>query len=899
MSAQNNPPPEKALDTPANDNSGTDSPSEVELEQDIVNEKSLLRKLDLKLLPAVGILYLLSFLDRSNVGNARIEGLTTDLNMSGNQYLTGLTLYFIGYVLFEIPCNIILKRTTPRFWLPTLTIAWGIVATLMGIVTNMAGFFVARFFLGVTESGLFPGVVYYFSMWYKRRERQFRISLFFSAASLAGAFGGILAWGIGHMRVVWNNGWRWIFILEGIATVVIAVGAYWFIQNYPDTAKFVSEQERRFIRARLASDSDATHNEKFSWSNVMDAIKDPKCWLYGLGFHTMSLPLYTFSLFIPTIIKNLGYTAAVAQLLTIPPYAVAFVTTLTVAIYSERTGRRAFFIMGSSAVAAIGYIILLANSDPVGKPGVSYLGTFFAAAGIYPATALVLSWPAINVSGQTKRAVGNAMQITIGNLGAVLGTQLYRANDGPRYIVGHSFALGYLLANIIVCGILYLVLKGENKRREAIAPEVQAIGDLEDWPVLIHIPASPRTEEALAKDELAERPGALLQAGVSTNLHEKSKLARLGSREHLYMATIDELSVKNEKRMPFAGVHDSGEERDDSKLRESERHDARRKASNGPEYRSGLLLECKALRFDIDVLSRTLRHLCSMGYLKEVNSDEYDGTNFTKSLSLPIIAGGYPCLVESCWPTFSNFPFYLKKHDWSIPPDPRDGPMQDVIGKDNNFFKHMMTNHPAGEFQNHMAGYRQGRPSWMDDGFFPVSERLVKDADNSPEATFLVDIGGSIGHDLDEFCRKHPTAPGRHVLQDLEYVLSQIQKVDPKIEPMSYDFHTEQPIKGARAYYMHSVLHDWTDDVCESILSRVTAAMKPGYSKLLINENVIPSIGADWQATALDMMMMTLFSSRERTEEQWRKLLEPAGLRIIKIWSAGEGVESLIECELA
>lgn len=138
--------------------------------------------------------------------------------------------------------------------------------------------------------------------------------------------------------------------------------------------------------------------------------------------------------------------------------------------------------MGSSAVAAIGYIILLANSDPVGKPGVSYLGTFFAAAGIYPATALVLSWPAINVSGQTKRAVGNAMQITIGNLGAVLGTQLYRANDGPRYIVGHSFALGYLLANIIVCGILYLVLKGENKRREAIAPEVQAIGDLEDWP---------------------------------------------------------------------------------------------------------------------------------------------------------------------------------------------------------------------------------------------------------------------------------------------------------------------------------------------------------------------------------------------------------------------------------
>ncbi|KXH26158.1 O-methyltransferase [Colletotrichum simmondsii] len=303
----------------------------------------------------------------------------------------------------------------------------------------------------------------------------------------------------------------------------------------------------------------------------------------------------------------------------------------------------------------------------------------------------------------------------------------------------------------------------------------------------------------------------------------------------------------------------------------------------------------KALRFDIDILSRTLSHLWSMGYLKEVGPDEYNGTNFTRSLSLSIIAGGYPCLVESCWPTFSNFPLYLKKHDWSISADPREGPMQDVIGKDNNFFKHMMTNRPAGEFQNHMAGYRQGRPSWMDDGFFPVSERLVKGADSSPEAAFLVDIGGIIGHDLDESCRKHPTAPGRHVLQDLECVLSQIQKVDPKIELMSYDFHTEQPVKGARAYCMHSVLHDWTDVVCGSILSRVTEAMTPGYSKLLINENVIPSIGADWQATALDMMMMTLFSSRERTEEQRRKLLEPAGLKIVKIWSAGEGVESLIE----
>lgn len=124
--------------------------------------------------------------------------MTEDLDISGNQYLNGLTLYFVGYVLFEIPCNIVLKRTTPRIWLPTLSLAWGIVATLLGVVQNYDGYLSSRFFLGVAESGLFPGVVFYLSMWYKRNEQHYRVALFFSAASLAGAFGGILAWVCRH-----------------------------------------------------------------------------------------------------------------------------------------------------------------------------------------------------------------------------------------------------------------------------------------------------------------------------------------------------------------------------------------------------------------------------------------------------------------------------------------------------------------------------------------------------------------------------------------------------------------------------------------------------------------------------------------------------------------------------
>jgi len=125
-------------------------------------------------------------------------------------------------VLFEIPCNIVLKRTTPRSWLPTLMLSWGVVATLMGVTQSFSGFLAVRFFLGVTESGLFPGVVFYLSMWYKRNEQHYRVALFFSAASLAGAFGGILAYGIGFMKGVGGlNSWRWIFILVRIIKLLL------------------------------------------------------------------------------------------------------------------------------------------------------------------------------------------------------------------------------------------------------------------------------------------------------------------------------------------------------------------------------------------------------------------------------------------------------------------------------------------------------------------------------------------------------------------------------------------------------------------------------------------------------------------------------------------------------
>ncbi|KAH7001129.1 S-adenosyl-L-methionine-dependent methyltransferase [Ilyonectria destructans] len=310
----------------------------------------------------------------------------------------------------------------------------------------------------------------------------------------------------------------------------------------------------------------------------------------------------------------------------------------------------------------------------------------------------------------------------------------------------------------------------------------------------------------------------------------------------------------------------------------------------------------KAVEVDAALLAtgRLLRHLASMGYLKEVGSNTYELTNFTRSMSIPIIGAGYPCIAGACVNALGQFHEYANLKGWKDPTDVYDSPLQHGYRTKLNFFEHLHNNPPYGQqFHHHMGGYRQGRPSWMDTGFFPVEERLIAGFEEAEDAALLVDVGGSFGHDLAEFRSKFSDAPGRLVLQDLPVVIEQIQNLDAKIERTSYDFFTEQPIKGARAYYMHSVLHDWNDETCLRILTTVMAAMKPGYSKLLINENVIPETGAQWEATALDIMMLTLLASRERTRENWETLLGKAGLKIVSVWTVANGVESLIECELS
>lgn len=426
-------------------------------------ERQLVRKIDFLVVPILTLLYLLSFLDRSNIGNAKIDGLVTDLKI--RDYSSVVMIYFVGYVLAEVPANLMLKITNPPLWLPTLTLAWGIVSVCMGLVHNEQGLYASRFFLGVAEAGLFPGTVFVFSRFYKRSERTARVAFFFGGAAASGAFGGVLAYGITKMKGIGGKeGWAWLFILEGLLTVVVSIPAYFLVPNYPNISKKFSTREKQIIEARLRTDSDALDEEKFEWSEVWRALTTLQVYGYCFLFHGFSFGLYTLSNFLPSIIQGLGYKSWQAQLLTVPPYFFAFFTTMAAAIGTQRTGKRAVFIITAAGVSIVGYIALLTSPTVGGK----YAAIFLCAGGIYSGNAILLAWPSENLMGQTFRATALAMVISIGNLGAIIGTQLYRIplghNANKNYHTSIGITIAWMFIGISSATALWYGLNKANKR---------------------------------------------------------------------------------------------------------------------------------------------------------------------------------------------------------------------------------------------------------------------------------------------------------------------------------------------------------------------------------------------------------------------------------------------------
>ncbi|KAL4860981.1 hypothetical protein BDV12DRAFT_82864 [Aspergillus spectabilis] len=448
---------------------------------------TILRKVDIRVIPILAILYLLSFLDRGSIGNANIQGLSETLGLVGQQYNWCLTIFFFPYSFFEPVCNLLLVRLKPSVWLPSIVMAWGIVMTLTGIVQNYSGLLAARFFLGLTEAGLFPGLAFYVSLWYPRANAQFRLALIFASASMAGAFSGLLAYLIVKMDGVGNlEGWRWIFILEGLLTAVVAMASFWLVWDNPKSATFLTADEKNTLLTSLhytaagrTANTQPSREQPSHRKQVKAALLDWQTYFHCLGYWGVATAVYALSLFLPTIIVGLGYSSAIAQLLTIPIYAAATITCIAVGYYADKTAQRSLFTIACYITILIGYIIAVA--PPRFIPGLVYAGCFIAACGMYPAIPGLLALSSNNWAPDAKRAVGIAIQIGFGTMGGAAASNFYRSTDSPRYRLGHSLVLTFTGLGLFAIVVYYIICKRLNAKRDAAeGPENVDSGDWAD-----------------------------------------------------------------------------------------------------------------------------------------------------------------------------------------------------------------------------------------------------------------------------------------------------------------------------------------------------------------------------------------------------------------------------------
>ncbi|QFZ28711.1 putative uncharacterized transporter [Clavispora lusitaniae] len=460
-----------------------------------IDEAKLRHKIDIRIIPLFTILYLLSFLDRGNIGNAKIEGLAEDLKLRGNEYNLCLTIFFIFYASMEVPSNTILHHVSPRVFIPLTMVLWSIVMTLMGTVRNYHQLLATRALLGLFEASLFPGISYILSMYYKKNEVLVRQAIFFSAASMAGAFSGVLAAAISKMDGIGGyEGWRWIFILEGLLTFIVALVSFFYFPQYPGKCYFLTERERKFAvwrtkhsgnetqRSVVKTDEndvgetlgeqklaerylgeDHEHKKKYFWA----VFKDWHSYAMLCVYWGVCVPLYAISLFTPTIIRTLGYTSTKAQLMSAPIYVVAAVFSIAQAFWSNRNGYRSPFLIFNFLCMAVGYTIALAI-DPRKNPHAVYAGLYIAALGIYPAIPMTIIWFSNNLSGSYKRAVGIGFQIGFGNFSGAFASNFYRTQDSPRYQLGHALVLGFVLMGLffIMSLVVGYSLSNRKKRRD-------------------------------------------------------------------------------------------------------------------------------------------------------------------------------------------------------------------------------------------------------------------------------------------------------------------------------------------------------------------------------------------------------------------------------------------------
>ncbi|KAH7124891.1 major facilitator superfamily domain-containing protein [Dactylonectria estremocensis] len=436
-------------------------------DDELLVEKRIVRKIDTRLLPTTALIYLLCYLDRSNIGNARIlnsdtgDDIMQTLKLTSHEYIIALMLFLVAYSLFEAPSNLALKVLSPKRWLGILVFAFGAFCTAIGGAQNLATISALRFFLGAAEAGVFPGMIYYMSFWYKPEERAFRIAAFLCSATLAGAFGGCIAYGVGFInRAGGLQAWRWLFVLEGVPSVILGTCIFFFLPNYPEECGWLSQEEKAVQSKRLGEVGSS--KQKITWVDAKATLLDLRLYFHYMAYVGIGCLIGSLSLFAPTIVLGLGFEGLRAQLFTVPPYAAAFLFTIAASVFSDRFNTRGLLVGCSLSICCVSFLVLAAlpGEHFVARYILLIIGTCGAFAGLPSVNA----WIGDNMTNTTAMSLATALNIAFSGPGQIIGVWIYRPVDRPLYTLGHGVNAGFAALSAFLCfGLSFYYRRLNNK----------------------------------------------------------------------------------------------------------------------------------------------------------------------------------------------------------------------------------------------------------------------------------------------------------------------------------------------------------------------------------------------------------------------------------------------------
>ncbi|OCK80473.1 MFS general substrate transporter [Lepidopterella palustris CBS 459.81] len=457
--------PEKPAVADLEDIDRSDGRDVVELDSDYRKWRRIVRRVDIRLLPALGAIYAISGIDRTNLANAFVAGMGKDLGFTtGSRYSIAVCVFFITYFIFEIPSNIMLRKFGAARWLSFLAFAWGICVLGAGFTHSWKAIVALRVLLGIFEAGFIPGCAYLISCWYERYQMQTRISIFFSLSLLASAFGNILAYGLIHMDGVGGlAGWRWVYIIEGLITIVLAGLGYIFIIDFPDKIHlarwpYFTPEEVRIVQARIEADRGDAEFDPITFMKTLRTLCKWQLWIYALLFLTSGVGVYAFAYFLQIIVKGMGYTTSNTFLLCAPPNIAAIPYVIIVSKVADRLHRRGVVVAFQALTAFAGLMLV----EYCKNNGVRYFGTFLGIAGCAGNVPASLAYQANNIRGQSTRAVASGLQVCFGAIGGVITANVFMQREAPKYPTGIWVAAACQILTVVLVCVLTIFHKWAN-----------------------------------------------------------------------------------------------------------------------------------------------------------------------------------------------------------------------------------------------------------------------------------------------------------------------------------------------------------------------------------------------------------------------------------------------------